>query len=455
MSTPFVGRKEELAELEDAYASDIFEFAVLYGRRRIGKTSLVSEFCKDKRTIFFASEMGSEAMALAKLSQSVSSLSKSKVSLSFASFGDILTYIADLATEERLVFVIDEFPYFAQSLPSAMSTLQHAIDHVLKPTKLMVILLGSSVHFMQQDVLGLQSPLYGRRTRQIFLQSFSVQETKNLCKRSDLDAVIVQTITGGVPLYVEYFASDVLLMDEIHRLFFRKSGLLYHEPFALLSMESRTPGMYSQVLEILASGTTKPSVMADKMQSSSANIASILKTLETLGIVEKKLPFGQKNSRKGVWSICDDLFSFHSRFVAPYTSLIELGKVDGILALVSDQLNQYVGKKFEAICHRYFLQHTQRPVVAIGHWWGFDHALKREEELDLVAKDAHGNFSFGECKWSDKAVGKAELDLLKRRSYLVGEAKNPDFWLFSKSGFTKGIVEEGNIHLVGLEELFL
>ena len=165
----FIGRERELSKLTKAYNSDKFQMAVIYGRRRVGKTKLITEFVKDKEAIYFSALEVGEKMNLANLSRSIMAYEtgRSIGDFTYGSFEQCLEALFDIASEKRLVFVIDEYPYLAASFKGISSLLQQYIDLKFKETKLFIILCGSSMSFMENQVLGYQSPLYGRRTMQL------------------------------------------------------------------------------------------------------------------------------------------------------------------------------------------------------------------------------------------------------------------------------------------------
>ena len=398
-------------------------------------------------------QKGTETIGLEKLSEAISDSLLQKAQVQFASFEKALEYLAEVSEHERLIFVIDEFPYFCSSIPSSMSVLQYAIDHTLKKTKLMIILTGSSVGYMEQEVMGSKSPLYGRRTRTLKLNPFSLAETALLCARSPIESVLVQAMTGGVPLYVQYFSSKEPLWEAIREIWFLKTGLLYYEPQFLLSMETRNPEQYAQVLALLAALTTKLNQMADKLGVSSAHLAVLLSTLQTLGLVTKELPFGEKHIKKGFYRISESLFALHLRFVYPYLALLEQGKSEGPLRLLEQHMDQFVGKQFEQMCHTYFLQLTTRPIIAISHWWGFNQQNQQNEELDMVAEDANGGMVFAECKWKTTKVGLSDYARLVQRSTLLLKGEQAEYWLFSKSGFSDELRKAKLATLVGVEQM--
>ena len=201
----FIGREEELIKLNKMYQSSKLEVAVIYGRRRVGKTTLINEFCKNKKTIFFAALENSAEQNLESLSNAISyadtGISSNAI---YKSFSDAFDKIKEMASSDRLIFVIDEFPYLAQAEISISSLLQNYLDHQFKNTKLFLILCGSSMSFMENQVLGYQSPLYGRYTAQFKIIPFDYFDTgKWFPKYSYEDKAIMYGITGGIPAYLE------------------------------------------------------------------------------------------------------------------------------------------------------------------------------------------------------------------------------------------------------------
>lgn len=452
LNRKFVGRVEELNYLEELYNSSKFEFCILYGRRRIGKTLLVSKFCEGKKSVFHMGKIGSEKRELEALSQIISNSLLEGSAVNFETLEAALNFMAKYGEGERLVFVIDEFPYFANSVVGAMSALQHAIDHHLSKTQLMIILTGSSVSFMEQEVLGNKSPLFGRKTGVLHLKPMPLNESAILSNRGAVESVVVQAMTGGVPQYIEYFGDkEIPLMEAIENNWFNKGGLLYQEPSFLLSMETRNSGNYLQVLEVLASGKNTLNKIATKLNLPTPNISATLNTLVDLGIVKKEYPFKQKQGRRGIWKIVDPLFAFHMEFVSPYLSVLEQGKTEGPLGVLKEGLNKYVGRKFEQMCHTYFLRNTKLAITAINRWWGPNPETNTNEEIDLVAEDNRGKMVFGECKWTKEKIGLPVFKELERKSKLLTSSPDKEYYLFSRSGFTKELAEANVATLVSVE----
>jgi uncharacterized protein len=378
--------------------------------------------------------------------------------LEFSSLAVFLDYVGGKAAVDTLVLVIDEFPFMVQSIPDAMGTLQRFIDLKFSKTKLKLILSGSSVSFMEHQVLGEKSPLYGRRTAQVKLLPFTLPETRRMYGGTLEETVLVQHITGGVPLYVSYFSPDEKAEEIIKRLFFSNNGLLYNEPLNILNMEVNEPQAFFSVLELLAQGANKQFELADKSGLSAPNINYYLATLRDIGLVDKKLPFGEMNKKKTIWYIKDGLFLFYFKYVHPYRTMIERGIIDGVLAWLGKTISTYAGKPFEEICRHHLLAHSNLPIIDIGSWWGSDPESKSEEELDVVARTADGGMIFGECKFTNEPIGTGEYDKLIRVSKNLKSDKDRYYWFFSKSGFTTGMLAKAKddqmVRLVPLEDLF-
>ena len=454
----FVGRESELKEFHEIFTSSRFEFVVVYGRRRIGKTTLISKACEGHRTIFHLAAKTTGTKTLSDLSTAAAAGLDEGFGIGFPTLEVFLEYIAEKAKEEPLILVIDEFPFFCASIPEAMGVFQRCIDLRFPKTRLKLVLSGSSVSFMEHQVLGDKSPLYGRRTAQFKILPFSLQETKELYGGSDIDTVRVQAITGGVPLYVSYFSPKKNLEEEVARLFFHVNGLLYNEPMNILNMEVNQPQVYFTVLELMARGVNKHIEISDKSGLSPTQASYYLSTLRELGLVADILPFGEKNKKRTLWVIKDGLFLFYFKHVYPYRALIERGRNDGVTAQLKKSFSAHMGKPFEEICKEYLLIHPELMIIEIGSWWGSDPRSKQEEEIDIVARTADGELIFGECKFTNAQVCSRELHELMRKSENIRKGNQSGrYYLFSKSGFTKELIqrskEREEVVLVSLNDL--
>ena len=245
----FIGRSRELNKLNALYNSNQFEFAVFYGRRRVGKTMLINEFIERKKAVYYMAVEGTKKENLTGLSKAF--LQDSLAPLSqFGDYEDLLAYIDQLAlTGERYIIAIDEFPYLAASYPVISSLLQKHIDHCWKNSNLFLILCGSSMSFMEEQVLGYKSPLYGRRTAQFKIHPFTFFEARQmLAAFTSEEQAVLYGVTGGIPEYLSRINPRISLDKNLIELFFDESGRLFEEPVNLLKQELREPATYHSII---------------------------------------------------------------------------------------------------------------------------------------------------------------------------------------------------------------
>ena len=441
----FVGRQRELEDLEKRYRTGKFQFLVLYGRRRVGKTTLLSEFVKDKPYVFYSAMDASPHANLLHLTGQLMRFLGESGELGFPGWTELFQFVSDHLQNRRLVLVIDEFPYIAQKDPSILSALQHVIDHRWKDTGLFLVLCGSTVGFMVDDVLGAKSPLFGRRTAQLELKPFLHDVVREFApNHTPAERAVFYGMLGGTPYYLSLLDPDASLEANIRDLFLSPTAYLQDEPTLLLKQELREPAGYNTVLMAIAGGATKRSEISDRVGGDADLVGKYLSTLMDLGLVERITSFGTKEStRDSLYYLKDTLFRFWYRFLFPNRGLIDLGQADTVLReLILPNLSLYMGRVFETICHEYVLLHNgtdrvgRSVYVKSGRWWGNDPAAKSQAEIDLVAisKD---KALFAECKWTSDPFPLAEYRKLVQRRSLVKDAQGlePFTMLFSKSGF--------------------
>lgn len=439
----FVGRERELQTLERLYASQHFEFIVIYGRRRVGKTALINQFIGNKKAIYFMGVESNAKQNLENLSQVIlESTTGLKSETTFRSFQAALEHVFTLSEKEQIILAIDEYPYVARASRSLASSLQRLIDQYKDRSKLMLILCGSSMSYMEDHVLAYKSPLYGRRTAQMKLLPFSFEETTRYLKGfSDEDKALVYGMVGGTPQYLMQMNSRLSLEDNIKSAFLDPNAFLYEEPVNLLKQEVREPAIYTAIISAIASGASRLSEIASKIGESTSTISTYLKHLINLGIVLKETPYGEKGSRKTIYVIQDKMFRFWYRFIGDNTSLIARGAVDLVYQRISPHINHYMGPVFEDICMEYLwkiLLSGRSPVIFadLGRWWGNDPRTRSQTEIDIMGVQDQNTALFAECKWTKEKVGPDVLETLHHRSQLF-PYKHVYLYLFSKSGFTK------------------
>jgi len=457
----FIGREEELKTLSKHYNSDKFSFIPIYGRRRIGKTRLIEEFIKDKKAIFFTAVEDTRGLNLTIFSHEVQEkifdASGRAVYESFrAAFADIYEY----ALKEKLILVIDEYPYLAKSDPSISSILQIEIDRHLIKTDMLLILSGSSMSFMENQVLGYQSPLYGRRSGQIKLlpESFAVSQ-EYAPAFSKEEQAIMYGVTGGIPKYLSLFDDKYSLRENLHSQFFDKNNFLFEETDNLLKQELHEPAFYKSLITAIATGSSQMKDIASKTGSESAVCSTYLKPLLELGIIKREVPiFDKEDSKKSIYRIADGMFRFWYRFVYQNVSLINLGKGEVVFSRIEGQIPHFMGEVYEKICIEYmWSKYHEMPFdfQNIGRWWGNNPLRKRQEEIDFIAfDDINRKAIFGECKWTNEKVSESVIDQLIEKTEMFNYGEKY-YYLFAKNGFTDAARRKAGefVKLIGFEDM--
>jgi len=455
----FFGRNAEISKLEQMYNSNTFEFAVIYGRRRVGKTTLIREFIKDKRALFFAASESTASNNLLSLSRCIGGKKNAPV---FTDYENALTSVFELAEKERLIFVIDEFPYLAGAYRGISSLLQILIDHKKEHSQLMLILCGSSMSFMENQVLGYQSPLYGRRTAQFKVLPFTFFESLPFFGDFEpIDKAVLYGATGGVPEYLSKVNPQKTVRENTIDLFFTPSGLFFEEPSNLIKQELREPSTYNVVIEAIASGASRLNEIATKCRIESNKCAKYLASLISLGLISKEYPFGETANKKSIYKLEDFMFRFWYRFVFPNMSAITAALGAAVYDNeVEGQLNAYMGLIFEEICKQWLFEMAKRGSLPffignLGRWWGTNPTTRAQEEIDIMAVHK-SNALFAECKWKNADVGMDVYHELKRKSELFHH-ENVYLYVFSKNAFTGELrlaeQEHGLVKLFALPEM--
>lgn len=458
----FIGRENELKALENMYNSDRFEFVVIYGRRRIGKTALINEFIKDKKAIYFTGVESNSKQNLENFSRCIMEFDGGNlVDAAFSLFQTALEYVFKRAENERIILTIDEYPYVAHASKSLPSTLQFLIDKYKDNSKLMLILCGSSMSYMEDHVLAYKSPLYGRRTAQIKMLPFSFDEASHfLTGYSNEDKAVLYGMFGGTPQYLTQINNKVSVEENVKNTYLNPRSFIFEEPVNLLKQEVREPALYTAVITAVSEGATKLSEICGKVGEETNVVSVYIKNLVELGIIQKEFPYGEENSKKAVYSIADNMFRFWYRFVPENMSLIARGGTDIVYNRIRPDFSDFMGSVFEDICTQYLWKQMisgNVPVYfkSLGRWWGGNPKTKSQEEIDIMGSDKQKAI-FAECKWTNEKVDSGVLETLANRSELFAFTEK-HFYLFAKTGFTKGCMENaeklGNVTLVTLGEM--
>jgi hypothetical protein len=379
----FYCRENELKKMNSRYDGGEFECIVIYGRRRVGKTALINEFCKDKKTIYFSALKAPATENLSALSKAIYLCENPNADTypEFTSFEAALDKISSMAQEERIVFVIDEYPYLAEAYGGISSRLQHLIDHVWQSGKLYLILCGSSMSFMQNQVLGYESPLYGRRTAQFKLEPMTYRETAVFHPElSDEQNAYIYGITGGVPHYINKLNVKGDLDSALIENLFDRSAYLFEEPENLLKQELREPTVYNAIIRAIAEGASKLNEIATKVGLESGACSKYVGVLIELGLVKREKPVTETNTKKSVYMIEDNFFRFWYRFVPQNMSSISAGRFERSYdRAVKAKLHDYMGLIFEKMCKEYLTYYAENlpfELAEVGQWWGNDSTEK-------------------------------------------------------------------------------
>ena len=461
----FYCREEELRKLNKRYHAGDFECIIIYGRRRVGKTTLINEFCKDKPTIFFSALNTTEIENLESLSKSIMNYERPDMDVTpeFKTYDAALDELTALATHERIVFVIDEYPYLAKAKPSISAMLQHIIDHKWNNSKMFLILCGSSMSFMEDQVLGQESPLYGRRTGQFKIAPLDYKESAVF--HPDLsteDNALIYGITGGVPHYINKLGVKESVDEALLDNFFDRSSYLYEEPANLLKQELREPAIYNAIITAIAQGASRINDIALKTGQENSVVSKYLGTLIDLGIVKKETPITEKIRKKTIYELADNFFRFWYRFVPANMSAIDSCRIQkSYVNTIKKNLPDYMGLTFEHMCRDYLLYYEKELPIElnqVGQWWGTDNKNKKQVQIDIVGTPVEGDeYIIGSCKYRNEKIGLDELELIREYAQVFGKGKKYYYYIFSKGGFTEGLIQAQNrreVKLIGLDDLY-
>jgi hypothetical protein len=441
----FVNREEDLAVLEKLYKEEAFQFVVLYGRRRVGKTRLVQEFIEGKPAIYFLADSISESEQLKNLGREVGEFFNDPI-LTEAGFKDwyqAFRYLKEKG-EKRFVFIIDEFPYLVNSNPAISSIMQKGIDSYLKGSRLFLILLGSSIGMMEKEVLFHKAPLYGRRTASLEIKEMTFDSLKAFYPSADFrKRVEIYSVMGTIPAYLERIDPEATIFRNIRTSILDRGSLLHNEVEFLLREELREPRNYFVILRSVAQGKRKLSEIINDTGFDKSYLSRYLDILKSIRLIEKEIPVTEKypeKSRMGLYKLHDRFFTFWFKYVFPNRGRLEIGHMEYVLDKIRDSLSQHLSSVYEEVCRELcfrLMAERRLHFTAIGKWWS------KNEEIDILALDEEEKTAyFGECKWTRKKVGVDVFDALVKKSSLVdwNVGKRKDYFvIFSQCGFTEAL----------------
>ena len=413
MISKFIGRQKELSLLEDEWNKTNGRLIILYGRLRIGKTRLITEFTSGKNGIFYLAEDTSPHIQITRLQEKIAEFTRDEVlrTLDIKDWDQLFGYLTKNCPSERFYLAIDEFSYLIKSDKSILSTLQKYWDTELSSSNICIILSGSMPGLMSEMVLSHASPLYGRRSRDILLEGLSFSDSKEFLNMPFQETLETYMILGGVPEYLLKASEYTDITNFVEKEFFDKFGYFYREPYFIISQEFRELKTYFSILNSIAFGNTKPTDIANFVGIDARKIYPYLENLIRLGFIERRVSiFG--NQKKGIYLIKDPVFDFWFNFVSKYKEEIE----KGVFKLRNNEMPGFFGKRFEIFVEQEIIHHFIPDFRKIGRWW------HKGEEIDVLAlNEVQKEIAFFECKWQEvdrKRSGHILADL-KRKAALV------------------------------------
>ncbi len=416
----FVNREEELALLEELYHSSKAEFIIIYGRRRVGKTELVLKFAPAKPSIYFLAEERRDEENLTELKNKIGEYLKDEwiSKLEVKTWVELFKYFAEKIGKNKLILIIDEFPYLAKHNPGVPSAFQKAWDLYLKNTNVMLIIIGSSISMMEK-LLGYKSPLYGRRTAQLEVKPLKfAQIALFLPGHGAEDLIRVFSCAGGIPFYIAQFDAGKSFFHNLEDLFLKRGRFLYEEADFLLKQEFREPANYFSILKALSFGYSKYGEIISYTGLDKSIVSKYMDNLIKIRVVQKYYPLLSKKekTRDTRYEIVDNYYKFWFRFIYPNKTLIEENRGREVLKKIEKEIDIYISRIFEEVASEILPLKLDFRISKLGCWW------HRGEEIDLVAlNESTKEIAFLECKWSN--VGKKDanqiLTDLKRKAELV------------------------------------
>lgn len=442
----FVDREQEMETLQNEYERDGSALVVLYGRRRVGKTTLISEFIKDKNALFFLASEESEVQNRNAFREKAAEFIGSDLlrEADIKNWDILFKSIIEASLESKPVIVLDEFQYLGKANPAFPSIFQRIWEEILKDRSVMVILCGSLISMMESQTLAYGSPLYGRRTAQIRLKQIPFGYYHEFFPdKSRRELIEMYAVTGGVPKYIELFSENGDIYSAIEKCVLNRSGYLYDEPYFLLQQEVAEVGSYFSIIRAIAAGNSKLSAIATVLEMKATSLTKYLKTLMDLDILEREVPVTEDNperSKKGLYKIKDNYLRFWFAFVYPNMSFIESGHSRIVMNKIRKSLvPNHIAFVYEDVCKERMWELNADDAwpfnfTKLGRYWD------ARTEIDIAALDPEGrNLILGECKYWQEPVGISVLrDLETKTASVAWERNKRKVWyiLFSASGFT-------------------
>ena len=424
----FVDRIDEAARLKDALAREKSSLVVMYGRRRLGKSTLIKRVLSDNDVYFLAdrSESQYQRTLLAKV---IAQVFPDFDKLAYPDWESMFRAV-NYRTDKRFTICLDEFPYLVEQSPELPSVLQKLVDE--KQLKYNLVLCGSSQNMMYGLFLDSTAPLYGRADEIMRLAPIRLPYIQEALSLDAMNAIEEYSVWGGVPRYWELRENKSSLDDALWHNILSVNGTLYEEPVKLFQDDVKDIVKTSTIMSYIGTGANRLSEIAGRCNEPATNLSRPLKKLVDLGFLEKDVPFGidEKNAKKSLYKIADPFMAFNYQFVVPNRSFIELGRRMPLEQALAAHFSEYVSMNWEKLCRDAVTGNIVNGTVygKAKRWWGsvFNEDKKPEQvEFDVMAESLDKKYLLvGECKWTNQENGKQLTAELLRKANLLPFAKN-------------------------------
>lgn len=420
----FVDRKYELDMLEKLWRRKEFSLVVVYGRRRVGKTFLLTRFANGKRHIYYVAVEAPYSFLCDDFSKSVKDFLNLPIS------GDIVDMIETISKliKEKVLIVIDEFQFIVEADKSFLSRLQRTIDSILSNKNMMLVICGSAVSFFERELLGYRSPIFGRRTASINLKPLPFECISEFFPKYNIEELItVYGIVGGTPAYLEKLDANASALENIYNII-TPGAYLYDEALNLLRQEVREPRTYFSILSNITEGKTTLSEIANSAGIDPRSIIKYISLLEELDIIERIRPIGFKKPVR--LKIKDNYFRFWFTYNYRLRSLLESRRINEAYEYIKHSLDKYLSKVYENLILELvptLYSHgiiTTKP-IDIGKWW------HKDIEIDCIVREPGISTTFIEVKWSNTSFSEARriLKELEQKSTKTGLTSPKNYYL--------------------------
>ena len=451
----FVGRKLEMERLESIYARQGLNTCAVFGRRQTGKSTLLAEFSKNKRTVFLQFSRKSYYENLVRIRRDLGDFMGTEPPQT-DSFSELMLILRDICREEKTLVIFDELPYLMDSAPFVPSILQRFIDLDLKGLDCMVVICGSSVGMMRDAIDNIKNPLYGRFMERLEVKELGFRECMEFHPNmNDYDAIRTYMTVGGIPRYHLEMNCDTF-DESLKKCFLGPNSAMRSEGENLISDEAY-PEIYSSIVSCISDGIVLQSRICEKLDIDKAECSKRIKDMVLLGLIERKHPMVGAPKRP-TYLIRDNLLAFHYEVISRHQTLVNNPVIspDVKLDVIRSRIDTFMGRRFELLCRDYILD--SYVVGDIGTWWG--RADGTDTDIDIVAtvcdRDRRVSNLMVECKFSRKAMNCKVLDDLEAKTENTSSIPNLRYMIVAASGFDAELedaMEDGRVILVGTDKL--